>query len=472
VGRAFLPACVRRRSSVGIRTFASTPNERPLLPDFFLQLASPGQSHTPAISPPLRPPRPAPISRYNRNTVSRRVYLDNNATTPVLPEVFDAMRPYFTDHFGNASSIHHHGQETRAAVERARESVAALLGCHPSEIVFTSGGTEADNLAIFGVMSSGDHVITSTIEHHAVLNACKSLADPPHRCEITVIPVDGRGLIDPADVKRALRPDTKLITVMLANNETGTLQPVEELGKIAAEADVYFHTDAVQAAAKLPLDVNQIGCDLLSISGHKIHAPQGIGALYVRKGTQLTPLQYGGSHERSRRAGTENVPGIVALGKAAELAQVVLKSGDDQNMSELRDRLERELLNIEATRLNGRSHGRLNEEEAPRVPNTTNICFDGIEGEALVIALDLQGLAVSTGSACSSGALEPSHVLTAMGLSRDQAKSSIRFSLGKQNTPEDIDFALRVIPATVARLRSLSPIWSAAPVTSNQATHQ
>jgi cysteine desulfurase len=388
--------------------------------------------------------------------VSRRVYLDNNATTPVLPEVFEAMRPYFTDHFGNASSIHHHGQETRAAVERARELVAALLGSRPSEIVFTSGGTEADNLAIFGVMSPEDHVITSTIEHSAVLNACKHLADPPHRCEITVIPVNGRGLIDPADVKRALRPNTKLITIMLANNETGTIQPVEELGKIAAEADVYFHTDAVQAASKIPLNVNQIGCDLLAISGHKIHAPQGIGALYVRKGTQLTPVQYGGSHERSRRAGTENVPGIVALGKAAEIAQAGLKRDENQtmsdhNMSDLRDRLERELLKIEATRLNG---------DAPRVPNTTNICFDGIEGEALVIALDLQGLAVSTGSACSSGAIEPSHVLTAMGLSRDQAKSSIRFSLGKQNTPEDIDFALSVIPATVERLRKLSPVWT------------
>jgi cysteine desulfurase len=408
--------------------------------------------------------------------VSRRVYLDNNATTPVLPEVFEAMCPYFTDHFGNASSIHHHGQETRAAIERARESVAALLGSRPSEIVFTSGGTEADNLAIFGLMSPGDHVITSTIEHSAVLNACKHLADPPHRCEITIIPVDGRGLIDPADVKRALRPNTKLITVMLANNETGTLQPVEELGKIAAEADVYFHTDAVQAAAKLPLDVKKIGCDLLSISGHKIHAPQGIGALYIRKGTELTPLQYGGSHERSRRAGTENVPGIVALGKAAELAHAGLKRGDDRNMSDLRDRLERELLKIEATHLNGSSNGhsnaRSNEDAALRVPNTTNICFDGIEGEALVIALDLQGLAVSTGSACSSGAIEPSHVLTAMGLSRDQAKSSIRFSLGKQNTAEDIDFALSVIPATVARLRSLSPIWSAAPVVSNQAAHK
>jgi cysteine desulfurase len=264
--------------------------------------------------------------------------------------------------------------------------------------------------------------------------------------------VDGRGLVDPADVRRALRPNTKLITIMLANNETGVVQSIEELGKIAAEADVYLHADAVQAAGKIPIDVSRIDCDLLTISGHKIHAPQGIGALYVRTGTRLKPIQYGGSHERSRRAGTENVPGIVGLGKATELALAGLARGDDRAMSSLRDPLERELLKIEATGLNG--------EDASRVPNTTNIRFDGIEGEALVIALDLQGLAVSTGAACSSGAIEPSHVLTAMGQRREQAKSSIRFSLGKQNTPEDIEFALGVIPETVARLRKLSPVWS------------
>jgi len=380
----------------------------------------------------------------------RRVYLDNNATTPVLAEVLEAMGPYFGEHFGNASSIHHHGQETRAAVERARESVAALLGCRASEVVFTSGGTEADNLAIFGLVRSGDHVITSTVEHHAVLNACKHLA--AEGCEITCIPVDGRGLVDLADIKRAIRPNTKLITIMLANNETGVVQPVAEIGKIAAEADIYFHTDAVQAAGKITIDVNQIGCDLLTISGHKLHAPQGVGALYVRKGTQLEPMLYGGSHERSRRAGTENVPGIVGLGKAAELARAGLERGDDLKMAAARDQLERELLEIEATGLNG--------EGAPRVPNTTNIYFDGIEGEALVIALDLKGLAVSTGAACSSGAIEPSHVLTAMGLRPDRAKASIRFSLGKQNTPEDVDFALGLIPETVARLRELSPVWA------------
>ncbi len=381
----------------------------------------------------------------------RRVYLDNNATTPLLPEVFEAMRPYFAERFGNASSIHHHGQETRAAVERARESVAALLGCRASEIVFTSGGTEGDNLAISGVTRAGDHIITSTIEHHAVLNSCKHLETIG--CDVTYVPVDGRGLVDPDDVRRALRPHTKLITIMMANNETGVLQPVEEIGKIAAEADVYFHTDAVQAAGKVPIDVKRLGCDLLSISGHKLHAPQGVGALYVRKGTILQPLFYGGSHERSRRAGTENVPGIIGLGEAAELASEALERGDLADMSAMRDRIEQKILSeVEATGVNG--------EGAPRVPNTTNIHFDYINGEALVIALDLKGLAVSTGAACSSGAIEPSHVLTAMGLPPEIARASLRFSLGKQNTPEDVDFALALVRPTVVRLRELSPVYN------------
>ncbi len=387
----------------------------------------------------------------------RRVYLDNNATTPVLPEVLEAMRPYFGEHFGNASSIHHHGQDTRAAVERARESLATLVGCRPSEIVFTSGGTEGDNLAIFGLARSGDHVISSTIEHHAVLNACKHLEEMG--CEVTYIPVDGSGQVDPDDVRRVLRANTRLITIMMANNETGVLQPVEEIGKIAAEADVYFHTDGVQAAGKVPLDVNRIGCDLLSISGHKMHAPQGVGALYVRKGTLLQPMLYGGRHERSRRAGTENVPGIVALGKAAELAQETFQRGDDKTMAASRDRIQQTILeNVEATGLNG--------EGAARVPNTTNIYFEYIEGEALVIALDLKGLAVSTGAACSSGAIEPSHVLTAMGLRPDRARASIRFSLGKQNTPEEVDFALDLVPQTVSRLRELSPVYNKTTVSS------
>ena len=387
----------------------------------------------------------------------RRVYFDNNASTPVLSEVFDAMRPYFGERFGNASSIHHHGQDTRAAVERARESLATLVGCRPSEIVFTSGGTEGDNLAIFGLARSGDHVISSTIEHHAVLNACKHLEEMG--CEVTYIPVDGSGQVDPDDVRRALRANTRLITIMMANNETGVLQPVEEIGKIAAEADVYFHTDGVQAAGKVPLDVNRIGCDLLSISGHKMHAPQGVGALYVRKGTLLQPMLYGGRHERSRRAGTENVPGIVALGKAAELAQETFQRGDDKTMAASRDRVQQTILeNVEATGLNG--------EGAARVPNTTNIYFEYIEGEALVIALDLKGLAVSTGAACSSGAIEPSHVLTAMGLRPDRARASIRFSLGKQNTPEEVDFALDLVPQTVSRLRELSPVYNKTTVSS------
>lgn len=380
----------------------------------------------------------------------QRVYLDNNASTPVLPEVQEAMRPYFGERFGNASSIHHHGQDTRAAVENARESVAALLGCRASEIVFTSGGTEADNLALAGLAAAGDHVIASSVEHHAVLFACKHLEEIG--CDVTYLPVDGRGLVDPDDVRRALRPGTKLVSIMMANNETGVLQSAEEIGKVAAEADVYFHTDAVQAAGKVPIRVKSVGCDLLSISGHKIHGPQGVGALYVGKGTRIQPLFYGGRHERSRRAGTENVPGIVALGKAAELALRGLENGEDKRMAALRDRLQKGILaQVDEAGVNG--------DGAPRVPNTTNIYFDHIEGEALVIALDLKGLAVSTGAACSSGAIEPSHVLTAMGLRPDRARASLRFSLGKQNTAEDIDFALALVPETVAQLRELSPVY-------------
>ena len=379
-----------------------------------------------------------------------RVYLDNNATTPVLPEVFEAMRPYFGDKFGNASSIHHHGQQTRAAVEDARESVAALLGCRASEIVFTSGGTEADNLAIAGLVGAGDHVITSSIEHHAVLLACKHLEEIG--AEVTVLPVDARSMVDPADVRRALRQSTKLISVMMANNETGVLQPVEEIGKIAAEAGVCFHTDAVQAAGKVAIDVNKIACHALSISGHKLHAPQGVGALYVRKGIAIRPLLYGGRHERSRRAGTENVPGIVGLGKGAQVAKEALDRGDDKKMAAMRDRLQQGILaQVEDAGVNG--------DGATRVPNTANIHFDFIDGEAMVIALDLKGVAVSTGAACSSGAIEPSHVLVAMGLRSDQARASIRFSLGKQTVAEDIDFALALVPETVARLRELSPTY-------------
>jgi cysteine desulfurase len=385
--------------------------------------------------------------------------MDSNATTPVLPDVLEAMRPFYLETFGNASSIHQHGQHARAAIERARESVATLLHCRTAEVVFTSGGTESDNLGIFGILrsgiaelGSGSHIITSTIEHHAVLNACKSL-EQQQGIEVTYVPVDSRGLIDPESVRAAIRPNTKLISVMMANNETGVLQPVEPIGQIAREADIYFHTDAVQAAGKVPIDVNKIGCDLLSISGHKMHAPQGTGALYVRKGTLLAPMLYGGNHERQRRAGTENLPGIVGLGKAAELAMQSFSDGTMEQMAALRDRFESAVLQqIDDTGVNGAG--------APRVPNTTNIHIDHIEGEALIIALDLQGLAVSTGAACSSGAIEPSHVLTAMGLPAEQARASIRFSLGKHNTKEDVDFAISILPATVARLREISPVYN------------
>ncbi|HMK30029.1 MAG TPA: cysteine desulfurase family protein [Terriglobales bacterium] len=381
----------------------------------------------------------------------RRAYIDNNATTPVLPPVLEAMQPYFGEQFGNASSIHHHGQQTRAAVEQARESVAELLGARPPEIVFTSGGTEADNLALFGLLGPGDHLITSQVEHHAVLNAAKRLEGLG--CEVTYLPVDGKGLIDLDLLRRSIRPNTRLISIIFANNETGVIQPAAEIGRIAAEADLYFHTDAVQAAGKVPVDVKDIACDLLSISGHKIHAPQGVGALFVRKGTLLQPMLYGGRHERSRRAGTENVPGIVGLGKAAEFARAGFNDGGVERIRELRDRLEATILaEIDQVGVNGAG--------APRVPNTSNIFFECIEGEALVIALDLKGVAVSTGAACSSGAIEPSHVLTAMGLTPERARASLRFSLGKQNTAADVDLLLSILPQTVARLRELSPVYN------------
>jgi cysteine desulfurase len=380
----------------------------------------------------------------------RRVYLDNNATSPLKPEVFEAMRPYFFEKFGNASSIHQQGQQSRSAVEQAREQVAELLNCRPAEIVFTSGGTESDNLALFGLVRPGDHVIASAVEHHAVLNACKRLEEIG--CEVTYLPVDGCALVDPDDVRRAIRPATKLISIIFANNETGVLQAVNELGKIAAEADVYFHTDAVQAAGKVAIDVKEIRCDLLTLTAHKMHGPQGSGALYVRKGTLLQPMLYGGRHERSRRAGTENLAGIVGLGKAAEIARQGFTDGSVERMVALRDRLEHTITeSIDQVSVNSAG--------APRVPNTTNIVFDCLEGEAMVIALDLKGLSVSTGAACSSGAIEPSHVLTAMGLSPDRARASLRFSLGKQNTADDIDFAVQLIPEVVTRLRDLSPVY-------------
>jgi cysteine desulfurase len=380
----------------------------------------------------------------------RRIYMDANATTPLLPEVLEAMRPFFIDSFGNASSVHQHGQHARAAVERAREQVAALLHCRPTEVVFTSGGTESDNTALFGILRPGDHLITSTIEHHAVLHSAHKARD--RGIDVTFLSVSSSGVVDPLDVYRALKPNTKLISVMMANNETGVVQPVEAIGKIAAEAEVAFHTDAVQAAGKVPIDVQAIGCHLLSISGHKLHAPQGIGILYARRGTRFEPLLFGGAHERQRRAGTENVPGIVGLGKACEIARAALTDGTDDRIAVLRDRLEQGLLStIEECGING--------ADQPRVPNTTNVHFDHLEGEALVIALDLKGLAVSGGSACSSGSTEPSHVLKAMGLPLARSRASLRFSLTRQNTEADIETALGLVPAAVARLRGLSPVY-------------
>jgi cysteine desulfurase len=378
-----------------------------------------------------------------------RIYMDANATTPLLPEVLEAMRPWLLESFGNASSIHQPGQHARAAVERARSSVAQLLNCRESEIVFTSGGTESDNLAIFGLVQPGDHVITSSIEHHAVLHAAERLRD--RGLEVTFLPVSSGCRVDPDEVRRALRPNTRLISIMMANNETGVIQPVEEIGKIAKEADIWFHTDAVQAVAKIPVDVHTIGCDLLSLSGHKIHAPQGIGVLYVRRGTRLEPLFFGGTHERQRRAGTENVAGIVGLGKAAEIAAQSLTDGTLDRLANLRNELETGVLDrVEDTGVNSAG--------LPRVPNTSNLYFNNLEGEALVIALDLKGLAVSGGSACASGAAEPSHVLTAMGLSPERARASLRFSLTKLNTQADVDAALEIIPAAVSRLRELAPV--------------
>jgi cysteine desulfurase len=374
----------------------------------------------------------------------RRIYLDANATTPLLPEVLEAMRPFLLERFGNASSIHQEGQRARAAVEKARASVARLLGCRPAEIVFTSGGTESDNLAIFGSVKAGDHVISSSIEHHAVLHAVERLGE--RGVEVSFVAVDGQGLVAAEDVRRAMRPNTRLISVMLANNETGVLQPVEEIGRIAAEAGVRFHVDAVQAAGKMPLEVDSIGCQLLSISGHKMHGPQGIGALFVRRGTRVEPLFAGGAHERQRRAGTENVAGIVGLGKAAECA---MGGGTAERMRTLRDRLEMGLLE-HASGVNG--------GKASRIGNTSNLWFDSLDGEALVIALDLKGLAVSSGSACSSGANEPSHVLQAMGLSPERAKSSLRFSLHRQTSEEEIDRAIELVSAQVVRMRELSAV--------------
>jgi cysteine desulfurase len=374
--------------------------------------------------------------------------MDANATTPLLPEVMEAMRPYWIERFGNASSIHLDGQQAHSAVDRARAMLAEFFNCHDAEVVFNSGGTEGDNTAIFGLLRPGDHFVTSSIEHSAILAAAERMA--AFGVETTFVAPTASGLIDPAAIERALRPETRLISVMLANNETGVLQPVEEIGKIAKAAGAFFHIDAVQGAGKVPLDVHRFGCHLCSISAHKVHGPKGVGALFVRRGTPLEPLLVGGSHERRRRAGTENVPGIVGLAKAAELAMHSLEDGTLVRLAALRDRLEAGILELPGTGVNG--------GDAPRVANTTNIWFDHLEGEALVIALDLKGVAVSGGSACHSGATEPSHVLMAMGLDKTRARASLRFSLLKTATEADVDYVLKVVPEAVAHLRAISPV--------------
>jgi cysteine desulfurase len=384
----------------------------------------------------------------------RRVYCDANATTPLLPEVMEAMRPYWMEEFGNASSIHLQGQKARTAVDHARETLARFFRCREAEVVFNSGGTEGDNTAIFGLLRAGDHFITTSIEHSAVLRAAERVAE--HGVEVTLVAPRRDGLIDPEEIRRAIGPETRggdarrtLVSVMLANNETGVLEPVEEIGRIAAEAKAFFHIDAVQGAGKVAFDVRRFGCHLCSISAHKVHGPKGVGAMYVRRGTPMEPLIVGGSHERRQRAGTENVPGIVGLGKAVELATEGVEDGTMERVARLRDRLEAGILAIPGTQVNGAG--------APRVANTTNIHFEHLEGEALVIALDLKGVAVSGGSACHSGSTEPSHVLMAMGLDKNAARASLRFSLLKTATEEDVEHVLRVVPEAVERLRALAP---------------
>ncbi|MDE2756655.1 MAG: cysteine desulfurase NifS [Acidobacteriota bacterium] len=380
----------------------------------------------------------------------RRIYLDNNATTRVAPEVLEAMLPCYGEVFGNPSSVHGYGQEAKEVLDLAREQVAALLNSEPNEIVFTGGGTESDNLAIRGVMEAAPgtarHLVTSQIEHHAVIHTCQNLEK--RGVEVTYLPVGRDGVVEPEQVARAVREDTRLISVMVANNETGTLQPVRRIGEIARERGVVFHSDAVQAAGKIPLDTAELGVDLLTISAHKFHGPKGVGALFVRKGTRLRPLFHGGGHERNRRAGTENVPQIVGLGRAAELAGKSMDR-DGERIRELRDWFEQEVQHrIPEISVNGRADSRL--------CNTSNLRFAGAEAEGLIINLDLAGVACSTGSACSSGAIEPSHVLTAMGLSPAEAFECLRFSLSRDTSREDLARVLDLLPDLVARQREMS----------------
>ena len=386
-----------------------------------------------------------------------RIYLDNSATTAAAPEVIDAMLPYFSEESGNAQSVHSFGQRAKAAVENARRQVASLINAAPGEIAFVSGGTEADNLAIRGISEAhrdyGRHIITSKIEHPAVLATCEALEGMGYR--VTFLPVSSSGLVRVEDVAEAIGDDTILISIMHANNETGSVQPIEEIAKLVARARasgrtrLHFHTDAVQAVGKIPVDVKRMGVDLLSLSGHKIHGPKGVGALYIRKGTRLGKLFYGGHHERDRRPGTENVPGIVGLGRAAELARIHLGERAAR-VRDLRDYFERHV----AERIPG---ARINGDTERRIPNVSNMSFQGVDGESLLIALDLKGIAVSTGSACASGSLEPSHVLTALGLTREQVRGSLRISLGAYTTREEIDYALAALEETISKLREMLP---------------
>ncbi|HEY77960.1 MAG TPA: cysteine desulfurase NifS [Dehalococcoidia bacterium] len=381
-----------------------------------------------------------------------RVYLDYAATTPTDPEVVQAMVPYFTEVFGNPSSIHHCGQEAKEAIEEARAKVARLIGAQDEEIIFTSGGTEADNLALTGVAvareSKGNHIITTSIEHHAVMETCHFLEK--RGFQITYLPVDEYGLIGPEDVRKAINNRTILISIMHANNEVGTVEPISPIGEIAREAGVYFHSDAVQTVGHIPVDVNKLGVDLLSVSAHKLYGPKGVGALYIRKGTKPASLMHGGEQERQLRAGTHNVPGIVGLGKAAEIAQQEINE-EAARLTGLRDRL----INGILERID---HVRLNGHPSSRLPNNVNISVDFVEGESLCLTLDLEGICTSTGSACSSSNLEPSHVLMALGLPPEQARSSLRCTLGKWTAESDIEHVLGVLPRVVARLRAMSPL--------------
>lgn len=377
--------------------------------------------------------------------------MDHNATTPLNHEIFKAMQPYFEEKFGNASSIHAFGREAKEAMEKAREQVAKLLGADPSEIVFTSGGTESNNFALKGLSWAnedwGKRIITSQIEHHAVLNPCEFLEKQGF--EVVRLKVDKEGRVDLDQLQEAINEETLLISIMHANNEVGTIQDIKTIGKIAKEKDVYFHTDAVQTVGKIPIDVKQCHIDLLSLSAHKIYGPKGVGALYIRKGTKMWPLQHGGHHERNRRAGTENVPGIVGLGKACEISLHTMK-GEADYLQDLRDRLQHGIEElIDDVYLNGHATFRL--------PGTLSMCFQYVEGESIVLNLDLNGVAASSGSACTSGSLEPSHVLMAMGVPPDLAQGSVRFSLGRDNTKEDVERVLEVLPEIIQRLRKMSP---------------